>query len=96
MTVFLAPSNFGALWCKTWQLCSENNLNDLGDIKYTNFVKIWVNASTNIMLESIAITVFSMYVVPVGVLRLYIWVWLVSLVCIIKLFPMLVLIKPFV
>ena len=27
----------GALWSTTWQLCSENNLNDLGDIKYTNF-----------------------------------------------------------
>ena len=37
-----------------------------------------------------------MYVVHVNVLRLYIWVWLVSLVCIIKLYPMLVLIKPFV
>ena len=31
-------------------------------------------------LKGIAITVFSMYSVPVDVLRLYIWVWLVSLV----------------
>ena len=37
-----------------------------------------------------------MYAVPVDVLRLYIWVWLVSLVCIIKFYPMLVRIKPFV
>ena len=34
-----------------------------------------------------------MYAVPVDVLRLFIWVWLVSLVCIIKLYLMLVLIK---
>ena len=25
--------NFGAQWSTTWQLCSENILNDLGDIK---------------------------------------------------------------
>ena len=37
LKVFPVPGNFGALWCITWQLCSENNLNDLGDIKYTNF-----------------------------------------------------------
>ena len=41
----------------------------------------------------IAITVISMYAVPVDVLRLFIWVWLVSLVCIIKLYLMLVFIK---
>ena len=34
-----------------------------------------------------------MYAVPVDVLRLFIWVWLVSLVCIIKLYLMLDLIK---
>ena len=34
---FPVLGNFGALWPTTWQLCSENNLNDLGDIKYTNF-----------------------------------------------------------
>ena len=34
-----------------------------------------------------------MYAVPVDVLRLFNWVWLVSLVCIIKLYLMLVLIK---
>ena len=34
-----------------------------------------------------------MYAVPVDVLSLFIWVWLVSLVCIIKLYLMLVLIK---
>ena len=34
-----------------------------------------------------------MYAVPVDVLRLFIWVWLVSLVCIIKLYLMLVLTK---
>ena len=34
-----------------------------------------------------------MYAVPVDVLRLFIWVWLVSLVCIIILYLMLVLIK---
>ena len=31
---FSVLGNFGALWSTTWQLCSENNLNDLGDIKY--------------------------------------------------------------
>ena len=34
---FPVLGNFGALWSTTWQLCSENNLNELGDIKYTNF-----------------------------------------------------------
>ena len=34
-----------------------------------------------------------MYAVPVDVLRLFIWVWPVSLVCIIKLYLMHVLIK---
>ena len=34
-----------------------------------------------------------MYAVPVDVLRLFIWVLLVSLVCIIRLYFMLVLIK---
>ena len=34
-----------------------------------------------------------MYAVPVDVLRFFIWVWLVSLVCIIKLYLMLVLMK---
>ena len=34
---FPVLGNFGALWSTTWQLCSENNLNDLGDVKYTNF-----------------------------------------------------------
>ena len=37
LKVFPVPGNLGALWCTTWQLCSENNLNDLGDIKYTSF-----------------------------------------------------------
>ena len=34
---FPVLGNFGALWSTTWQLCSENSLNYLGDIKYTNF-----------------------------------------------------------
>ena len=34
---FPVLGNFGALWSTTWQLSSENNLNGLGDIKYTNF-----------------------------------------------------------
>ena len=34
-----------------------------------------------------------MHAVRVDVLRLFIWVWLVTLVCIIKLYLMLVLIK---
>ena len=32
MKEFPVLDNFGALWSTTWQLCSENNLNDLGDI----------------------------------------------------------------
>ena len=34
---FPVLGNFGALWSTTWQLCAENNLNDIGDIKYTYF-----------------------------------------------------------
>ena len=37
LNVFLVPDNFGAMWYTTWQLCSENNSNDLGYMKYTNF-----------------------------------------------------------
>ena len=33
---FPVLGNFGALWSTTWHLCSENNLNNFGDI-YTNF-----------------------------------------------------------
>ena len=31
------PANFGALWCTTCQICCENNSNNLGYMKYTNF-----------------------------------------------------------
>ena len=41
---FPVLGNFGALWSTTWQLCSENNLNDLGEISNTPIsVEIWVN-----------------------------------------------------
>ena len=33
------PGNIGVLWYTTWQLCCENNSNDLGYKKYTNFSK---------------------------------------------------------
>ena len=35
--VFSVPGNFGALWFMVWQLCCENNSNNLGYVKYTNF-----------------------------------------------------------
>ena len=37
MKVFPVPDNFGAMCHTTWKLCCENNLNDLGYMKYTNF-----------------------------------------------------------
>ena len=35
--MFPVPGKFGALWYTTWQLCCENNPNDLGYMKYTIF-----------------------------------------------------------
>ena len=37
LKVFPVPGNFGALWYTAWQLCCENNRNDLGYMKYTYF-----------------------------------------------------------
>ena len=37
LKLFPVTSNFGALWYTIWQLLCENNSNDLGYMKYTNF-----------------------------------------------------------
>ena len=37
LKVYSVPGNFGALLCSTWQMCSENNLNNLGYMKNINF-----------------------------------------------------------
>ena len=43
--MFRVPGNVSALWYTTWQLCCENNLNDLGYMRYAISVKICVHLS---------------------------------------------------